>query len=72
MKEVETRHLPVCQLSLKYLEITGYLGSLRERELALCVINNAKALKKVTVMPFNEDALARACHDFQHIDFLVL
>ncbi|KAL1540605.1 hypothetical protein AAHA92_24933 [Salvia divinorum] len=30
------------------------------------------SLQKLTVMPCGEDALARACHDFRHISFLVL
>ena len=58
--EIETHDLPGCELSLKYLEITGYLSSSWERELALYVINNATTLQKLTVMPCNEDALARA------------
>ena len=55
-----------CNLSVKYLEITGYLGSSWQQNLALYVINNATALQKLTVVSCDQEALARARHDFRH------
>ena len=52
------------KLPVKYMEITGYFGSSWQRKLALDVINNAKALQKLTVVSCDQVALARARHDF--------
>ncbi|KAG6402398.1 hypothetical protein SASPL_134591 [Salvia splendens] len=66
--KAETYGHPGCDLSQKYLEISGYSGSSSERELALYVINNATALQKLTVVACDEEALSRARLDFQHIN----
>ena len=56
-----------CELSLKYLEILEYSGATSELALTLYLIDNAISLKKVTVVARDEEALARACHEFRHI-----
>ena len=55
-----------CELSVKYLEITGYLGFSWQWRLVMYVINSATAFQKLTVVCCDQEALARACHDFQH------
>ena len=55
-----------CELPLKYLEITGYLGYSWQWELAMYVIYNAAAFQKLTVVTCDQEALSRARHDFQH------
>ena len=65
--KAETYDEPRCELSLKYLSIVGYLGCTSERELALYVINSARALKKLTIVACDDVALARARQDFRHI-----
>ncbi|KAL1541711.1 F-box/FBD/LRR-repeat protein-like protein [Salvia divinorum] len=56
-----------CKLSVKYLEITGYLGAPLQLALALYVVNNARSLESVTVVAADKNALARAYEDFRHI-----
>ncbi|KAL1567302.1 hypothetical protein AAHA92_02794 [Salvia divinorum] len=60
------------ELSVKYLDITGYLGSTWERELALYVIRNATALQKLTVVSCDQEALVRARFDFRHTPSVLL
>ena len=66
-KDTIETYAPRCKLSLKYLEIIGYLGTPLRSAFAMFIINNARSLEKVTVMTYDEDALARARHDFQHL-----
>ena len=54
------------ELPIKYLEITGYLGSTWERELALHFVRNATALQKLSVVSCDQGALGRALYDFRH------
>ena len=54
------------ELTVKYLEITGYFGSSWQRELALYIINSAKSFQKLTLVTYDQVALARARHDFRH------
>ncbi|XP_047952473.1 F-box/FBD/LRR-repeat protein At5g53840-like [Salvia hispanica] len=56
-----------CDLSLKYLEISGYSGFDSEWRLTLNLINNVTSFQKMIVVACDEEALARAHHDFRHI-----
>ncbi|KAG6400182.1 hypothetical protein SASPL_137007 [Salvia splendens] len=47
-----------CDLSLKYLEISGYSGFDSERRLALNLINNVTSFQKMIVVACDEEALA--------------
>lgn len=62
-----TYNEPRFELPLKYLEITGYVGYSPERELALYLINSARALQELTVSCSHEHALDCAHRDFRHI-----
>ncbi|KAG6404086.1 hypothetical protein SASPL_136325 [Salvia splendens] len=66
-KDMIEAYAPRCKLSPKYLEIIGYLGTPLQSAFAMFIINNARSLERVTVMTYDEDALARARHDFQHL-----
>ncbi|KAL1540622.1 F-box/FBD/LRR-repeat protein-like protein [Salvia divinorum] len=64
-----------CDLAQKYLVISGYSGFDSERKLALYLINSITSLQKLIVVACDEEALARAHHDFRHITsvtFLVI
>ncbi|XP_047954118.1 F-box/LRR-repeat protein At3g03360-like [Salvia hispanica] len=65
---LETYVGPRCELSPKYLEISRYSGAPSQLALTLYLIDNAsRSLQKVSVVAQDEEALARARHDFQHI-----
>ncbi|KAL1540594.1 hypothetical protein AAHA92_24925 [Salvia divinorum] len=73
--KAETYDEPRCEFPLKYLVIVGYFGCTSERELALYVINSARALQKLTIVACDDASLARARHNFRHIrsaTFLVI
>ena len=58
---------PRCELPPEYLEITRYSGTPSQLAFSLYLIDNARSLKKVTVVATDEEALARARRDFRHI-----
>ena len=58
------------ELPVKYLEITGYFGNSWQRKLAMFIIDNATSLQKLTVVSCDQEALARARHDFRHTSFV--
>ncbi|XP_047958931.1 FBD-associated F-box protein At2g26860-like isoform X1 [Salvia hispanica] len=65
---LETYVVPRCELSPKYLEISRYSGAPSQLALTLYLIDNAsRFLQKVSVVAQDEEALARARHDFEHI-----
>ncbi|KAG6402397.1 hypothetical protein SASPL_134590 [Salvia splendens] len=59
-----------CELSPKYLKISQYSGAPSQLAFTLYLIDNARSLKKVSVVARDEEALACARHDFQHIAFV--
>ncbi|XP_047954122.1 F-box/FBD/LRR-repeat protein At1g51370-like [Salvia hispanica] len=58
------------ELPVKYLEITGYFGNSWQRQLAMFIVDNATALQKLSVLSCDQEALARARHDFRHTSFV--